>query len=122
MTTTFSQVASVGNLAFRIATSFTIPPYPGTPVDKSKLAMLNAAWQSVKNDPNVQEEIEASRVAFKAFAAYKAIDATITATTEEDLIRVAATLATILDPTGVAQIVSAYTYPTCQKLFLHEHP
>jgi hypothetical protein len=34
----------------------------------------------------------------------------------EDKVRVAAELASLLDPTGISSIIAAYTYPTCDKI------
>ena len=116
-TIVLGQVASVGNMAFRIATGFTTPPSPDQPADMSKLAELNAAWQSIKNTPNVQKAIEVYTVANQAYQGYRAIDTVLTATTQEDMIRLAAILASVLDPTGIANVIASYTYPTCNKLF-----
>ena len=45
------------------------------------------------------------------------IDTVLTATTQEDMIRLAAILASVLDPTGIANVIASYAYPTCNKLF-----
>lgn len=39
------------------------------------------------------------------------------AATPEDMARVAAMIAAIVDPTGVSGIAASYTYPKCSKLF-----
>jgi hypothetical protein len=36
--------------------------------------------------------------------------------TPEDMVRVAAQIAALLDPTGVADVVGSYTYPKCSKI------
>lgn len=36
--------------------------------------------------------------------------------TPEDIARVAAQIAALLDPTGVSGVISAYTYPLCSNL------
>lgn len=37
--------------------------------------------------------------------------------TEEDIVRAAADIASILDPSGISSIIGAYTYPVCSKYF-----
>lgn len=36
--------------------------------------------------------------------------------TAEDIVRVSAQIAGLIDPTGVADTVAAYTYPKCSKI------
>ena len=33
-----------------------------------------------------------------------------------DMVRMAAELASLLDPTGIADVVKSYSYPTCDKI------
>jgi len=36
--------------------------------------------------------------------------------TPEDMVRVAAQIAALIDPTGVSDVVAGYTYPKCSKI------
>jgi hypothetical protein len=35
----------------------------------------------------------------------------------EDFARIAANIAALVDPTGIAGVVGAFTYPTCSDIF-----
>ena len=48
---------------------------------------------------------------------YTAINTALNVATAEDLARVAAQIASIVDSSGVSDVVGAYTYPKCSKYF-----
>lgn len=121
--TVFSQVSSVGNLAITVATLGTSSAATGaakSSEEATKLAKLRAQFA------RLQKLYEENKKAIKAVTTAKkagtaGYDATIlgmnaATATPEDIARVSAEIAAILDPTGVASTVAAYTYPTCNKV------
>jgi hypothetical protein len=124
----FGQVYSVGNLAFNIATfggSGAAGKAASSADDASKLAKLkkkfaelSEAFEKAKEGSEALQNAEMAFIAgnkgFKAYTAYKTGE---TVVTEEDLIRMSAQIAAIADPSGVADVAAAYTYPKCSKYF-----
>jgi hypothetical protein len=124
----FGQVASVGQMAITIASlgsSTALTAGMKAPEDASKLAKLKQQYSQMKvafdlakkNNANVKRAVEAADAANKGRKGYVAMDTADNATTDEDMVRVAAQIAAIMDPTGVSDTVAAYTYPKCSALF-----
>ena len=76
--------------------------------------------EAVKSNTVVQKGIEAWKATEPArdlVKQGKAIDFAVNQIyTEEDMLRLAAMVASLLDPTGVASVVSSYSYAKCNKL------
>jgi hypothetical protein len=124
---TFGQVAAVGEMALFIGTLGSSSAATG-PQKASKLAKLKkdfkamkAAFDKVKNTPRMAKAIDKAKKAGKITGAaargFKSGRTLATATTEEDMIRAAAQIAAIADPTEVSSTVAPYTYPKCSKYF-----
>ena len=119
----FDQVSSVGLLAFNIATAG-----GGGAAGKVKSAEESAKIlsdfqklkEAIKSNAIVQKGIEAWKATEPARDLYKqgkAVDFAINQVyTEEDMLRLAALVASLIDPTGVAGVISAYSYAKCSKL------
>ncbi|XP_022196877.1 uncharacterized protein LOC111054207 [Nilaparvata lugens] len=118
-TTVFSQVTSVGQLAFNIATAGASSSVTQlqAPADPDKLAKLKAAWETIKNNEYVKKAVDAYETGKVVGKTYVTVNTALKATTTEDLVRLSAMIASFTDPTGVAGVVSSYTYPKCSKLF-----
>lgn len=123
---TFGQVAAVGQMAMFIGSLGTSSAAQGAkgPAEAKKLTELQQnfnrmmdAFEAVKNTTEVQQAIKAAETAGNIQKGYNASQTAKKAVTAEDLIRAAAQIAAILDPSGVAATVAAYTYPTCSKYF-----
>lgn len=122
------QVYSVGNLAINIAslgTSTSLTAGMSAPEKASRLAKitqeftrLKTQWDVlVKTNQQVKAAVQVFDTANAARKGYVAMNTLGSATTEEDMIRAAAQMAAIIDPSGVASVVGAYTYPKCSKYF-----
>lgn len=122
------QVASVGFLAMNIAslgTSTSLTAGMSAPDKASRLAKvtqeftkLKTQWDVlVKTNQQVKTAVDVFNGANAARKGYVALNTLSNITTEEDMIRAAAQMAAILDPSGVASVVGAYTYPKCSKYF-----
>lgn len=74
----------------------------------------------VDNNAKLQEIIKNGQGKFPAVEAGKSTAELLKADsnniTPEDMVRVAAQIAALVDPTGVADVVGAYTYPKCSKI------
>ncbi|MET0284864.1 MAG: DM9 repeat-containing protein [Polyangiales bacterium] len=125
--TVFSQVSSVAQMAAFVASLGTSSAgTAGTQAQKAgrlaelqkKFTELKAAWENLKNNSTVvQTGIMAFDTANKARKGYVATNNLMNSITEEDIARASAQLAAILDPSGVAATIAAYTYPKCSKYF-----
>jgi len=124
---TSDQVISVGSLAMNIYTFGTSKSAEkgikaaGQAKDLSelqkKLETLKKAYDAASKTKTGKALIKANKVreiGTKAYNAKKEADKAVTA---EDIVRVSAMIAAIMDPTGIADVTAAYTYATCEKLF-----
>jgi hypothetical protein len=90
----------------------------------TRLARLRQQYSALRvqfellrsNNTMVQNALDVFRVANAGRNGYVVMTTAGDAVTEEDMVRVAAQIAAILDPSGVAATVAAYTYPKCSKL------
>lgn len=118
----FSQVSSVGMMAVNLATLGSSSAATGA-VSASKLSELTAKFNEMKNAfnaayPKIAEYAPmVATAASSAATTYSAINTAVNATTAEDIARMSAQVASLIDPTGIAGVVGAYTYPKCSKLF-----
>ncbi|EFX60420.1 hypothetical protein DAPPUDRAFT_277575 [Daphnia pulex] len=112
------QVVSVGSLVVNIVTlgAGSSTKALQAPAEASKLAQLKNSWDAIKAKPLVQGAIKAYDAANKGKTGYKAMGDLEKAQTTEDYIRLAATISSILDPSGVSGVIAAYTYSTCDKV------
>ena len=123
----FDQVTSVGQTALFVAslgTSSAGTAAVGGARSATRLTKLKQqyetmkrAWNSVKNTPEVRKALQAAETADLIKQGYDISQEAQDAVTEEDMVRVAAQIAAIIDPTGVAGTVASYTYPVCSKIF-----
>jgi hypothetical protein len=128
----FNQVASVGKLAMTIATlgeSDAATSAASGPANASKLARLKdtyaklkTAYEAAKKEsPALQKAEESFKTTAQGTSKDKklamALNEASEAVTEEDLVRAAAQIASIVDSSGASSIVEAYTYPKCSKYF-----
>jgi hypothetical protein len=123
-----NQVVSVGQLALTIGslgTSTSLTAGLSAPEKASRLTKLTQEFTKLKTqwdvlqktNENVKLAVKTFEVANAARQGYVATQTLANATTEEDMIRFAAQIAAILDPSGAASVVAAYTYPKCSKYF-----
>lgn len=127
----FDQVTSVGSVALEVATlgtSAAVTDAAETPEKAEKLAQLRkqyadmkAAWNTIKENEKVKDGMEAADKLYEGEENVRTLvgadqDAQ-EAVTPEDMARVAAAIASIVDPTGVSGIAASYTYPKCSKVF-----
>lgn len=118
--TVFDQVSSVGNLALNIATLGSSGAATNA-TKASKLAELKKAYAAAKAaNPQwaarADKALQVKETAEQAYTGYQVMT-TDAVPTEEDIARLAATIASLADPSGATGVVSAYTYPKCSKLF-----
>ncbi len=119
----FDQVAAVGNLALNIATFGTGKAVKLTK-DAAQAAELKKKFETLKklkdNSEKVQDLISKAQGKFPAVEAGKSVNDIFSANTNdvtpEDIVRVTAEIASLADPTGIADVVSAYTFPKCSKI------
>ena len=114
-------------VAYKIGTSFTAGPSAVADVasNPTKLAQLTAEFNkmkdAVKSMPAVQAGIEnwgkteAARTLIKQ-GKVVTFAATNPVYTPEDMIRMAAVVASLVDPTGVSGVIAAYSYSKCSVL------
>lgn len=125
-TVVFGQVASVGMLAFNVATFGSATPLTAgmdAPAAASRLAKLKQQFSQLKvqfdllkeSNAAVKTAVQAADAANKGKTAYIAMNTAVNAVTEEDMLRLAAQIASIMDPTGIADTVAAYSYAKCSK-------
>ncbi|RHY28104.1 hypothetical protein DYB32_006254 [Aphanomyces invadans] len=112
------QIMSVGEMVLNVCTAFSSSSAKAlqAPVDSEILAKLKNGWKSIKSKPEVKNAIKAYENADRVKTGYEAIEDLEEARTAEDYVRFAATIASILDPTGMAGVIAAYTYSTCDKV------
>ena len=130
--TIFSQVTSVLQLAAFVATlgSTAVADEAATGIkDVGKLAQVKDKFNSLKTavveaSPKLTEsvkDVNATRkdaqASMKLAKTTSALAQTNDTTPPEDMIREAADMASLIDPTGVSGVVAAYTYPKCSVLF-----
>jgi hypothetical protein len=128
----FNQVASVGKLAMTIATlgeSDAATSAASGAANASKIAKLKdlyakmkTAYETAKKEvPALQKAEEGFKTSAQGASKDKkfamALNEASEAVTEEDLVRAAAQIASIVDGSGASSIVEAYTYPKCSKYF-----
>ena len=124
---TFGQVASVGEMALFIgslgssgaASKAATGPEKATKLAKLKkdFEAMKKAFDAIKDGEKVKKAIKAAEAAGTVKKGYNASQTLASAVTEEDMVRAAAQIASIADPTGVSSAVAAYTYPKCSKYF-----
>jgi hypothetical protein len=123
-----NQIASVGQLAITIGSlgsSTSLTAGMSAPAKAGKLTKLTqeftrlkTQWDIlVKTNQNVKTAMNAFKAANAGKQGYVAMETLSNATTEEDMARMAAQIAAILDPSGAAGVVAAFTYPKCSKYF-----
>jgi hypothetical protein len=126
-TTIFSQVSSVGQMAIFVASLGTssggseaanAAQTAGRLAKlKEQFARMKAAYDEIRNLPEVKTAVEIAQNANRVRKGYNATQTLASAVTEEDIVRAAAQIAAVLDPSGVSSTVGAYTYPKCSKYF-----
>ena len=124
---TFGQVAAVGEIALFVGTlgsggaasKAATGPQKASKLAKLKkeFAAMKKAFDKIKDTPKMKKAITAAKNAGRVKKGYNAGKTLAAATTEEDMVRAAAQIAAIADPTGVSSAVAAYTYPKCSKYF-----
>ena len=124
--TVFSQVSSVGMMAVNIATlgsSDAVEEGVNAAQDASKLDQLIAQFKALKETfdasyPTIAANAPKVATAVSSAATvYSAVNTASNATTPEDIARMSAQIASLIDPSGAAGVVAAYTYPKCSALF-----
>ena len=121
--TIFDQVSSVGNLALNAAT-FGVGKAASFAKNSAEAKKLKELYENMKKivDTNekVQKIVSQGQGKFPEVEAGKSLAEILKANpdniTPEDMVRVAAQIAALIDPTGVAGVVAAYTYPKCSKI------
>ena len=78
---------------------------------------MKKAYDAASKTKTGKALIKANKVREKGTKAYNAKKEADKAVTAEDIVRVSAMIASIMDPTGIADVTAAYTYATCDKLF-----
>ncbi len=119
----FDQVTSVGNIALNIAT-FGAGKIAKITQNAAKAAKLQKQFETlqkaVQASEMMQQAIAGAQGQYAPIEAGKSLVETITAdpttVSVEDMIRVSAQIAALADPTGISDIVSAYTYPKCSQI------
>ncbi|RHY69169.1 hypothetical protein DYB26_003031 [Aphanomyces astaci] len=125
------QVISVGVLAFNILTAFTASSINvlQAPANAAKISKLSKAWMKaapqfktsekwMKAEPNIKVVKKLYNVFNGAYTGTMSVYHIKNATyvTNEDYVRTAAIILSVVDPTGIAGVVGAYTYITCDKI------
>jgi hypothetical protein len=125
---TFGQVAAAGTLALNVATlggSGAATAAATGPQKASRLAKLKEQYEKMKaayeaarkTSTALQNAEKAYKVYDTTSKTYKAVNTAQNVVTEEDMVRLAAQIAAIVDTSGVSATVGAYTYPKCSKYF-----
>jgi len=120
------QVASVGQLAITVAslgssTALTAGMSPSAKA--SRLAKLRQQYSALsvqfdllrRTNKSVQNALDLLRITNVGAHAAVTIQTGVNALTEEDMIRFAAQVAALLDPSGISDTVAAYTFPKCSR-------
>ncbi|RQM21564.1 hypothetical protein B5M09_013957 [Aphanomyces astaci] len=125
------QVLSVGILAFNALTAFTASPIEvlQAPASEAKVSMLSKAWAKAAPQIKTSEKwMEAERAVKQGTKLYNSVNGAYSGTlpayqinnatnvTNEDYVRTAAIILSAVDPTGIAGVVGAYTYITCDNI------
>jgi hypothetical protein len=129
----FGQVSSVGTLALTVATlgGSSAATSAATSAEKAgKLAELKKKFEEMKQAYEAAKKAHASlraaentyKAADASYKAYTAYNTANNAVTEEDLVRMSAQIAAIVDGSGVSATIAAYTYPKCSAYFKGERP
>lgn len=120
----FDQVFSVGEVALNIATAGASNAVT-KPARLAKFAKLKEAYQAAKAaNPNFAQAARRMSTANTAQGNVRTgLDILDTASngedlTDEEIVALAATVASLADPSGVSGVVAAYTHPVCSKLGL----
>jgi hypothetical protein len=124
----FGQVAAVGQLALTVATLGSSMAGGGAAsgaANAGKLASLKAQYEKLKGlydaakttYPALQAAEKVVEVGLTVKKAYTAIETATNAIVAEDIARLAAQIAAIVDSSGVSSTIGAYTYPKCSKYF-----
>ncbi|ETV63940.1 hypothetical protein H257_19126 [Aphanomyces astaci] len=111
------QLVSVGILAFNIVTGFAGSAVKGA-ADASRVAQLSKAWlNAISSRPWLKKALDlyakTNGFSVGTLTIYHSQDANFTT---EDYVRTAAVIVSLFEPTGVASVAAAYTYPTCDKV------
>ena len=69
-----------------------------------------------QNNGKVKAAVQAADAANKGKKGYVAMDTASNAVTDEDMVRMAAQITAIMDPSGISDTVAAYTYAKCSKM------
>jgi hypothetical protein len=120
----FGQVAAVGQLALTAATLGSSLAVPGAgAANAGKLAelkelykKLEAAYKTAKdNFPALAAAEKTVEAGLTAKNQYTAVSTALNVTTAEDIARVSAQIAQIVDTSGVSSTIANFTYPKCSK-------
>ena len=116
--TIVSQVQSVGSLAINIA-SLGSTGAATAGGKASRLSQITEKFKKMKDifdkKTKVLQEMKALKDKFDILSNYVEV-ATTDDVVAEDIVRVSAEMASLIDPSGVADVVAAYTYPKCSKI------
>lgn len=83
---------------------------------KQQFSQMKVAFDNLKEtNAAVKTAVQAADAANKGKTAYIAMNTAFNAVTEEDMVRLAAQIASILDPTGVSDTVASFSYAKCSK-------
>merc|ERR1719204_1484741 len=122
-----AQVMSVGEFALFVGTAGASSAGT-TAVKAAKIGSASSKWAKMRsyvkkmmdNHPRLKQAVEsgwwASHYGFTALDIYNE-----DGVTDEDAVRLLATCVSLFDPTGVASVIEAYTWPKCSKL-LEDYP
>jgi hypothetical protein len=112
----FDQISSVGMMAINIATLGS----SGAATTASKSALRNAFKQLQDKTKNARELVgviaNSTKAAAGTYGLAEMLSANPDSVTDADIVRMTAELAAIVDPTGVAGVTAAYSYPKCSAL------
>ena len=110
----FDQVASVGELALNVATMGSSGQATAARTNFAKLQ------KQAKEIKKVTDAISNARKPADTAAAANDLTEMLNADpnklTDADIVRMAAELAALVDPTGVSGVIAAYSYPKCSQL------
>jgi len=124
--TIINQVASVGNMVVNLVTLGSSSAAEGAE-SAGKLAQLIPKFNEIKAFYNSNKAvIDTAKAGMKIKTGVESMENAINAgkspdVTVEDITRIAAEIASVIDPTGIAGVVAAYTYPKCSKYFPGGH-
>ena len=125
-----NQISSVGSIALNIATlgsAGAATTAVKTASSAGKLSKIKQMVNTLKTAYDKGKKVidtakKVGKVASKAKKTFEKLKQVVdtakdNTATAEDIARNAAELASVLDPTGIAGAVAAYTYPKCSKYF-----